>query len=227
MSVERKYYAPPTDAGSGAGGDNDLHQFTPEDLKPIYERMDEIRTKIPGGTEQPEFYYLNAKRRIIGAGIPHRDHITTELIHSQLVRGMGEAKDFHHEEAYCAVDALRWGFLAYAVPHDPQLLQSWTVLYPTLRDYNQMQREQTVEEVTLDPEQSQTLAWMLDQVAIPHDVTEAETHISLAPLEHQLQIASRVETRKEPFHHSWADHEKQLNVSELMEQWKQQDQQEG
>jgi len=122
--------------------------------------------------------------------------------------------------AYQAVDALRWGFNLYTVHHDPKLFKGigFSIF---VEDYNQMQREQGIEEVVLDPLQSKTLAWMLDRVRIPHSLQETENHISLAPLEEQLQEASALYARKHPVQIS-RDHERSINIHDQMQEWQKQ-----
>ena len=80
-------------------------------------------------------------------------------------------------------NTLRWGSVAAAAPYDPTLFSNEGTLYRTGNDYNQMQRAamkqqgHRLEGITLNPEQAQTLVWLLDQVAIPHNLRGTEIYI--------------------------------------------------
>jgi hypothetical protein len=206
--------------------------FPQQDLNAIHQRMNALEDKQNEyrGRYTPEYFYLNTKRRIIDQSLKGGEGlITAENIEDNLTRTLSETRNSKNENATQGVNTLRWAFLAYALPHDKELAENWMLTYALAEQFNTMQREhmqqtgQTRDDVTLDAEQSETLTWLLDQAAIPHEVLQAETHVSLAPLEQTLREATIATSERYPNDTVTKDHEKQADVTTLMEQWKQED----
>lgn len=215
-------------------GASEQPPFSQGEYDAVWQRMEALRNEAEerGTLYPPEFDYLNIQRRIIGHWMHGGEGpVPAEYIENNLVRSLHETE--HNERAHQGVDTLRWAFLAYALPHDRDLSENWLLTYALSEQFNKMQREQMqqtgqpIEGVTLNPEQSQTLVWLLDHAAIPHTLSNAENHVSLAPVEQTLQEAAAANAERYLNDSETRDHETHSDVPHLMGQWKEQNNQES
>lgn len=206
--------------------------FALEDLTQIEQRMSELTPTIADREEHPEFYFLSTKQGIMEEAVRYGRQITPDLIAHHLAVSLYHANAFDHHEAKRAIETLRWGFFAALAQYDQTFFQEETYLPTRVDAYNEMQQaaiQQTghlASGVTLNPDQSQTLAWMLDQVGVPHTLGEAEAYIPFYSLEQRLREATEADAIKHP-NQIWEDHEITGNTHRLIEQWNQQENQES